>query len=112
VSGSIPLPVWTHGVDPEGAEYYSCPDPTDPTMRVTVTSMAIYGRRRWHVDYVGSHEWWWTRDRRWSLPHGSTAQEAMRHATVFLYGSRTGTAHFAEWVWREAVAAGGVPGGE
>lgn len=93
MSDAIPMPVWTHGTDPEGAEYYSCPDPTDPEMRVTVTSMAIYNRRRWHVDYVAAREWWWTRQRRYSLPQAETAEDGMRSAVRFLYGQRLG-----EWL--------------
>jgi hypothetical protein len=100
----IPLPVWTRGTDPDGAEYYACPDPTDPAWRVTVTSLAIYGRTYWTLDYVRADGWWWEREGRWSLAHAASAEEGMHSATLFLYGSR-GAAHFGEWVWSQIATA-------
>jgi hypothetical protein len=87
---SIPLPVWTHGTDPDGMEFYSCPDPTDPAMRVTVTSTT---KNFWRLDHVGVKEWWWDRMRRHVLSSTSTAEEGKQQAVLFLYGQRLG-----EWL--------------
>lgn len=101
----LDLQGWTHGTDPEGAEFYAIADPTDPEWRMTVTSMAIYGRGYWRVDRVRVGGWWWQREGSWCIPQGATAEEGRSNAVRFLTGSR-GDFRFARWL--SAQLDGGI----